>query len=454
MTRYLAPVLLPLAAAPATLAQSPFPHDSALRAIVAERVESGRAVGLVLGLVDRADHRRIVSYGSSGGARPLDGSTVFEIGSITKVFTTIALADMARAGEVQLDDPVANYVPESVTVPSRDGKPITLAMLATQTSGLPRLPANMAPADQANPYADYTVEQLYAFLSSYTLPRDPGSQYEYSNLGMGLLGHALARRAATSFEDLVAARITTPLGMRDTRITLTADLRDRLATGHDATGRPVANWDIPTLAGAGALRSTVDDMLTFLQANLDSTSVLWPAASATHGARVETGVENLAVGLGWHIFTRPTGRIVWHNGGTGGYHSFAGFDPERGMGVVVLANSSHDIDDIGVHLLDPSSPLKQAPSEVAVDPMVLEAYVGEYTVSPAFALTITRQGTRLFVQGTGQPAFRLYAESQTEFVVPEVGARITFEPDSAGTVNRLMLRQAGQEIPAARVQKP
>ena len=147
---------------------------------------------------------------------------------------------------------------------------ITLADLATQSSGLPRLPTNMPVANPANPYADYTAGLLYQFLDGYQLTRDPGQAYEYSNLGVGLLGYALARAGHGSYESLLRTRILTPLGMGATGITLTEDMRSRLAPGHDAAGQAVPNWDLSVLAGAGGLRSNVNDLLTFLAANLDT----------------------------------------------------------------------------------------------------------------------------------------------------------------------------------------
>lgn len=137
-------------------------------------------------------------------------------------------------------------------VPTRNGRQITLLDLATHTSGLPRLPDNFSPKNADNPYADYTVEQMYAFLSGYTLPRDIGATYEYSNLGSGLMGHLLARNDGTNYEALVLERICRPLGMTNTQVVLTPGLKARLATGHNAAGERVSNWDLPTLAGAGA----------------------------------------------------------------------------------------------------------------------------------------------------------------------------------------------------------
>ena len=236
------PLVLAFAAiAPPLRAQVAVPTDSAIKAILQSRVDSKQAVGIVVATLDHG-RTNIYTAGSSGAPGvALDGNTEFEIGSITKVFTASVLADMVAKGEVKLDDPVAKYLPTSVKIPTRNGRQITLLDLATQSSGLPRMPDNLHPKDEANPYADYTVDQMYSFLSSYQLPRDIGSKYEYSNLGVGLLGHALALRAGKSYEDLVTERILRPLGMNDTRITLSPSMKSRLAPGHSPTGSVVAN---------------------------------------------------------------------------------------------------------------------------------------------------------------------------------------------------------------------
>src|SRR5271155_2047065 len=230
---------------------SPIPTDSEIRQILVDRIDKDRqSVGIVIGVIEPAG-RRVVAYGSleKGDKRPLDGDTIFEIGSVTKVFTSLLLADMVQRGEVALTDPVAKYLPPGVKMPERSGRQITLQDLATHTSGLPRLPPNLAPKDPANPYADYTVEPLYQFLSSYQLTRDIGSKYEYSNLGGGLLGHVLARRAGLDYEALVRSRICEPLGMKSTAITLSAGMKARMAVGHDRSLDAVENWDLPVLAG-------------------------------------------------------------------------------------------------------------------------------------------------------------------------------------------------------------
>jgi D-alanyl-D-alanine-carboxypeptidase/D-alanyl-D-alanine-endopeptidase len=448
-----------------TPAPSPIPSDSEIRGILSQRVdEFHQSVGIVVGMIS-PDGRKVVSYGAleNGAPRPLDGDTVFEIGSVTKVFTSLLLSDMVRQGQVALTDPVSRYLPATVKVPQRNGKQITLQDLATHTSGLPRLPGNLKPKDLANPYADYSVAALYEFLSSYELTRDIGSQYEYSNLGGGLLGHVLALRAGMDYEALVRSRITGPLDMKSTAIALSPEMKARLAVGHDNKMRPVANWDLPTLAGAGALRSTTNDMLTFVAANLGYIKTpLTPAMGAMLDVRRPSGRPGLEIALAWHILsTPPATTIVWHNGGTGGYRSFIGYAPQTRLGVVVLANAETmaGVDDIGLHLLNPKAPLLNAAAflpakerkQVPVDPKLFDNYTGRYQLAPNFVLAITREGEHLYAQATGQPKLELFAEGEKEYFIKVVDAQITVEADGGGNVNQLVLHQAGQNMPAKRI---
>ena len=354
-----------IACASPLAAQSLFPPDSTIQRILDARVAEKRMYGAVLGTLDANGTIHIYHAGSSGReGEALDGNSVFEIGSITKTFNTALLADMVMRGEVKLDDPVAKYLPPTVKVPERHGRQITLYDLATHTSGLPSLPSNLHPGDMSNPYADYTVDQMYSFISGYELERDIGAEYEYCNLGSGLLGHALALRVGMSWEGAVTDRILEPLGMTDTRITLTADMHRRLAIGHSETLKPVPLWDLPTLAGAGALRSTVNDMLKYLAANIDPTSQpLGPVLATTHISQHETASPQVTIALGWHIFHAPDGAgIVFHTGGTGGYRTFIGFDPTKRIGVVSLTNSAIDASDIALHLIDHGIPLAKPPA--------------------------------------------------------------------------------------------
>lgn len=320
------------------------------------RIDNGHSPSIAVGIID-ADGPHYFLFGNKiADGDPVDEHTIYEIGSISKTFTAILLAKMVREGKVSLEDPVQKYLPESVTLPKWEDQEITLGHLSDHTSSLPRMPSNFQPADLSNPYADYTVEQMYAFLNDYQLTRAIGSQYEYSNLAQGLLGHVLARINAKSYEELMIENIAQPLGMEETRVVFNNPMRKQLAPGHNM-GRQVSNWDIPTLAGAGAIRSSLHDMLIYLAANLGSKeSELYPDMQLSHQARHDKAGKN-QVGLGWHIAPGSEGDVIWHNGGTGGYRTFAGFVKETGKGVVVLTNSTKGADDLGFHLLNPEAEL-------------------------------------------------------------------------------------------------
>jgi len=436
-----------------------------IRGILVRRIDQQRQViGIVVGVTE-PNGRRVVAYGNlaNGDPRTLDGDTIFEIGSVSKVFTSLVLADMANRKEVALDDPAAKYVPEDVKMPERSGKSITLLDLSTHSSGLPPLPSNFNPKDPLNPYADYSVDDLYQFLSSYTLSRDPGSEFEYSNLGGGLLGHLLAYRAGTDYESLIGTRITRPLVMPDTGITLSSSMKQRMATGHNAMLAPVANWDLPTLAGAGALRSSANDMLTFLEALLGyKDSPLAPAMKAMLEVRRPAGQTE--IGLGWLIYSTDGREIAWHNGGTGGFRSFVGYDPTERIGVVVLSNAG-GVDDIGLHLLNPKLPLANPEppkqhTEIHIDPKLLDNYTGRYQLTANLIFEITRDGDRLFAQGfaqvTGQaivlPKFELFAEGENNFFAKVSDSQIAFETGPEGRATSLIMNRAGRELmPAARL---
>ncbi|MDH4351921.1 MAG: serine hydrolase, partial [Gemmatimonadota bacterium] len=364
--RMLLTAALVVVAAPVWAQTTGIPED--IKAVIRARVDTGVSMSIVVGVVD-ASGTQYFGYGqlADGDPRTPDEHTVYEIGSISKAFTGVLLADMVERGEVRLDDPITRFLPEGVRAPTRNGKVIRLVDLATHSSGLPRMPSNFAPADAANPYADYTVEQMYEFLNGVTLQRDIGAQYEYSNYGMGLLGQLLANRAGMSYEALMVERIAGPRDLADTRVEFTVPMRSRLALGHNM-GIAVANWDIPALAGAGAIRSTAADMLTFIAANMGLVETpLLPAMRASHAARVGTGRTDMQVALAWHVRQGQGGPTIWHNGGTGGYRTFTGFREDGSRGVVVLTNSSPDgADDIGFHLLDSSFALATVRPSVAI----------------------------------------------------------------------------------------
>lgn len=540
------------------------------------RVDNGVNTGIVVGIID-ADGSRYYSYGvkSLESKEPVNEYSVFEIGSITKTFTGILLADMVIKGEVKLDDPLQNYLPAGITAPTRNGATIKLVQMSNHTSSLPRMPDNFNPANPANPFADYSEKQVYDFLNTYKLTRDIGSEYEYSNYAAGLLGHVMATKKGVTYEKLMIDVIAKPLNLNDTRIALTPKMKTNLAMGH-SEGVEVENWDLTSLAGAGAIRSNAVDMLKYVSANMGKAKTnLYPAMQLSHkNSRVEG--SSPMVGLGWHKTGSAELEIIWHNGGTGGHRTFTGFTKGGDKGVVVLSNSNASVDDIGMHLLNPTSPLKPIKNsiaikirktidtqgieagvkeyveikkdkadyydftegqlnklgndylnkgeiekaiavfnlnaeaypqssnvfysrgeafvkkgdkekaiedykqsvelnpgnqrgidrlkelgvsagdvikEIVVDTNTLESYVGQYQLAPGFILTVSREGTQLKAQATGQPEFPVFPKSKNVFYLKVVEAQLTFNQHSDGKVQSVTLHQAGQDIVGKKIEK-
>ncbi len=309
------------------------------------RPPGGLAVGAIAGA-----HAVARGY---GGAH---AGTIFEIGSVTKVFTAILLADLAAEGVLGLDEPLDACLPRGTIVPTRDGVRATLADVATHTAGLPSAPPGFlrhALRHRGDPWAALTAEELLAALARTRLRHVPGGRFRYSNFGFGLLGHALAHRAGAPYEELLARRICQPLDLRDTSVAIDpAAAIGRVAQGHSSRGRPAAPWHLPAIAAAGALHSTATDLLAFLRACLE------PPSSPPGAALAATLVprfrirRHLAVGLAWLLIGgdgAPT--LAWHNGGTGGFRSFVGLSREPPVAVVVLSARASSVDRLGMRLL-------------------------------------------------------------------------------------------------------
>jgi CubicO group peptidase (beta-lactamase class C family) len=299
---------------------------------------------------------RVFSYGT---AKP---DSIFEIGSITKTFTGLILSQLVEQGEVKFDDPVRALLPAG-TVAKPDGEEITLLDLATQHSGLPRMPDNFAPADNANPYADYDATKLYAFVAKHGVAKPADAGFLYSNLGFGLLGQALSVRAGMPYPALLQQEVAEPLGLKDTVVALSPDQLARFIPGHTAEHKPAHAWDLVAIAGAGAIRSTASDMLAYLEANLhpesvkahgDSASAKTISAALTqqHELRADA-MPGTRIALAW-LFESESGNY-WHNGGTGGYSSYAFFNPQGDYAAVVLLNTTLGpkgsfADRLGMHI--------------------------------------------------------------------------------------------------------
>ena len=325
-------------------AQNDFGEADAIQAFLRQNFANTNA-GMVIGLLDERGSR-IFSAGKmdNGTSEEVSGDTVFEIGSITKTFTSLLLHDLVRDGDMKLSDPVAHYLPGVVNVPVHGGKEITLLNLAAQDSGLPFNADNLSGSDWKERYDSYTVEKMYAFLSGYSLTNDPGSRFQYSNLGMSLLGHVMELKTGTNFESLVVSRICQPLRMQSTRITPTPEMRARMATGHDEKGTRAANFSLQVMASAGAMLSTADDLLKYLSANLGLTqSSLRPLMEQMQVIRHRNQPEFGTTALPWYdwgVWNPPQSEILGHGGGTGGCSTFIGFDKMQHRAVVVLSNQT------------------------------------------------------------------------------------------------------------------
>jgi CubicO group peptidase (beta-lactamase class C family) len=324
---------------------------------VASLTGKGQDFALVVGTL-RDGKPETFGFGQVSPAqeRTPDGDTVFEIGSITKAFTGVLLAEMVGRGEVALDTPVLDLLPATARPEGKHASALQLGHLANHTSALPRLPANLRPKEPRDPYADYGEAALFEFVESWRPAAAPGEKSEYSNLGVGLLGHLLARKAGKSYEALLRERVLGPLGLGDTAITLDAGMKARMAQGHDAAGRPLPAWNFDALAAAGALRSTARDLLRLAgvclaapQGRLGEALVL--SQQCRHQ---DPGSDARCIGLCWHRdeFGGKRFALVWHNGGTGGCHSFLGILPERRLAVVLLcARQLPGVDGVAHRLL-------------------------------------------------------------------------------------------------------
>jgi serine-type D-Ala-D-Ala carboxypeptidase/endopeptidase len=302
----------------------------------------GTSAGLTIGIVHHGE-RRVFAFGT---AKP---DSIYEIGSITKTFTGLILAQLVQQGVVKLDEPVRQLLPIGAVAKPPVAE-ISLLDLITQHSGLPRMPDNFKPSDPDNPYADYHAANLYQFLSAHGLDKLGDPPFLYSNLGVGLLGQALANRAGVPYPTLLAEQVTLPLGMRDTVVTLSAEQQHRFIEGHTADHRVAHAWDLGALAGAGAIRSTADDMLTYLEAQLHPERTARPspghaskartlptALALSHELRADA-LPGMQIAFAW-LYVSASGSY-WHNGATGGYSSFAFFNPKGDYAAVVLVNTT------------------------------------------------------------------------------------------------------------------
>jgi serine-type D-Ala-D-Ala carboxypeptidase/endopeptidase len=412
-------------------------------------------VGMTIGVL-REGKQEVFGYGrmSHNDRRVPDGDTIYEFGSATKVLTGILLADAVVQGRVKLDQPARDLLPAGVKMPAKGDRAITLQDLSTHVSGLPKIPVNMKIGNPDNPYANYREEDLYAFLNKHKLAHAPGTKSDYSNLGQGLLGHLLSLEAKSTYEDLVRNRIAVPLKMSSTKITIDKESQSRFAPGHKGHGQPTANWDLPVLAGAGGVRTTVNDMLLFAAANLappkgklgEAIEMAW----TMHQKPIKK--DEAPLGLGWHL--APDG-TRWHNGQTGGYHSMILINRKTKSSVILMTNTATlEVDELAADIFSMISGAKVAPRkfEKATDvpAETLQKFVGSYELAPGILFTVEATDGKLMIGLTGQPSLQVFPRSETVWFYKVVDATITFKVDKNGKCDSLVLFQNGIKQTAKR----
>jgi D-alanyl-D-alanine-carboxypeptidase/D-alanyl-D-alanine-endopeptidase len=436
------------------------PPDDAIAKLIAEHNAPRVGQGIVVGVLG-PEGQRFVAGGTGPGAK-VDRNTLFEIGSVSVGFTGLILADMVNKGEVSLDDPAAKYLPKGHHMPERAGRQITLRDIATQRSGLPGMADDMDLVGSLDgPFTDYDEAKLLAFLDRYQLTRDIGSQWDPSNLGFGLLGYLLTRAAHTDYATLLRKRITGPLGMNDTQITLAAAETERLAPPFDVYMRPAKTWNWALFAGAGGIHSSAADMLIFAKAVLDPKSPIAAALKTATSARVPVVAHQIYQGLGWQVtYGAPGGGELWElDGGTRGYRATLGLEPAKGRAEVVLINSAGPTaGGLGLHLLLgasvlPPAPIPPAPppptkhTEIALPAAALDKFVGRYDFGNGLVIGVTRDGAMLRVlrEGTpGAPALPIFPEAPLAFFWKAADAQIRFTTDDSGAVTGAAL--AGKRL--------
>ena len=421
-------------------------------AVVKERLGAAQTPSCIAAALVGEKTQEALACTETIAAIPFDRDSAFEIGSITKGFTGLLLADMVLRGEVSLDDLASKYSRPGAKLPTYGGRDITLRDLVTQTSGLPRLPPGFAPRDMRNPYADFDADALYAALARTEIKHPMGTP-EYSNFGFMWLSEMLARRGGKHFDVLVKERILDPLGMTDSFFIPTEAQRARLVQPHAVPFEPTPVWDFSVdLAGVGGLRSTLADMekLASALAGRRDTPLKEAIALALDPIRPSEGPGNFT-GFGWVTTSRDGMLIQWHNGGTGGSRAMIAVNPRTRTAAIVLVNSAVSFDDLPRHLVEPRFPLTKKHVRVEIEPEARVQYVGRYEFGARGVLDVFVDGGRMMARMSGQPAIEIAPEGSDRFFTIGVDASLEFKRNAASAVDAVVLRQSGIEIRAQRL---
>jgi CubicO group peptidase (beta-lactamase class C family) len=425
--------------------------------LVEKRVADGLSVGYIEG-----EHYGVVHLGSSSrSGKKANNSTVYEIGSVSKVFTGLLLADAVIRGEIDLNATVDVANSAGIRLPTRDGRSIQWIDLSTHRSGLPRLPSNLPLTDLKNPYRAYDSKKAAAFLSQYELPRRPGESQEYSNFGASVLGYLVAQNVDKSYQQLLRERIANPLRMTDCTVELSSDQQKRLAVPHDEFGSATPPWTFADLPGAGGIHATMRDMMRFARAQLaPPTGTLGEAIELAWKQHRAADASGPAMGLGWVI--AGDGQTRWHNGQTGGSHAALFVNRQLKCAVVVLCNTAVDeVDQLAMQLVmkaagqevepEPSETPDHEAGDLVVGPELRRRLVGRYQLNPNFIFDVRDRDGHLMVGITNQATQEVFPDSPTRWSYRSVDATLEFKLPKIGSAKSLILHQNGIEQTARRI---
>lgn len=428
-------------------------------------IQSEEAAGLSIGIVSLDAAGKWVTetqhFGNSGSSNtssnaslPTD-ETLYEIGGLANVLTGTLLAIAVERGEVSLDTPAADLMPENVTMPELGDRKITLADMVTHRSGLPRLADNMPMSNPNDPYHDYTSKLAGEFLNRYKLTRTPGSRYEYSNVGMAYLGHLLTLKAgAATYDTMLSERLVGPLGMTATAAQL-AETNSKIAVGHTAAGTEAIPWNNADMPGAGGIRSTIADLNRLMLANLKSPDdTTGKAIDLAFRKHVDPTSGEFAMGLGWLI--ARDGSTRFHNGRTGGFSAAMFVNRELNLGICVLSNTaSQEITDLAGKLIRMKAGIKvTVPSSdnyAKMNGEPVDRFVGRYQLTPQFIFDVRRDGDKLMVGITNQSTQRVYPRDENEWHYKGIEASLLFGDFKNGKANSVTLIQNGLRQKASRI---
>jgi serine-type D-Ala-D-Ala carboxypeptidase/endopeptidase len=428
-----------------------------VRAALEQRFKGDRTGACIAaGVIDDGTIATTYYCADPNSQRPYDEHRAFEIGSVTKTMTAALLAEFIARGEIALSDPIAKLLPPKTPVPSFNGREITIGDIVTHTSGLPAIPAQYRPPDMSNPYAGVTERDLLDALAATQLTREPGAKWEYSNFAMIVLSYALAKRSGKDYETLLRERLLAPLGMSETYVAHRPP-NVRLAQGHLPNGAPAVPWDFQSdMAGVGGVRATLPDMLRYLEGELGTReSAITPALARTQEQLATVSGHTMA--MNWNLSTRNGHDLVSHEGGTGGYSSFVGFDRAAKRAVVLLSDTAltatGGLGSLGSHLLD-ASVLAGAPHVVATaDAKLMDALVGKYRLTGGLGIELRHGGSGLTIQADGQPEFEMGYDSAGDFYPLKFDALLRPKRKADGTYTFTWF-QLGGAMEAARIDPP